>query len=165
MALSLEKLIEKLNQRLSSDLSDENPGSGGEEEIDPIEAEDIYPADFGPLLASLNKVFGKDAFVRPAKENDELLCVYFDPEVYSEHNEEALSLAGLQEWCYDKGFAIVSRMQDENVVKVYFTVNRMVDDVGEEGEIGKRDPDKEYSKDAFEKNDVGKVFSKDTKTD
>jgi hypothetical protein len=41
----------------------------------------------------------------------------------------------------------------------------MIDDVGEKGEIGKRDPDKEYSKDAFEKNYVGKVFSKDTKTD
>jgi hypothetical protein len=164
MSLSLERLIEKLNQRLSGDVSDD-PGPEGADDIEAAEGEPQYPADFGPLLASLNKVFGKDAFVRPAKENDELLCVYFDPEAYADHNEEALSLAGMQDWCYDKGFAIVSRMQDENVVKVYFTVNRMIDDVDEKGEIGKRDPDKEYSKDAFEKNYVGKVFSKDTKTD
>jgi hypothetical protein len=149
MPLTPQQLIEKLNQRLG-DVSDE-PGPEGADDLEsPEDEKEAYPIDFGPLIASLNKVFGKDAFLRPPKENDELLCVFFDPEAYHEHADE-LTLDKIQDWCYDKGFAVVSRMQDEAVFKVYFTANRLLDDNDEEGDKGK-----EFSKETFEKNEVGK---------
>ena len=150
MARTLEQLLEELNQRLG-DVSDD-PGPEGADDLDTVgeeEAEEAYPIDFGPLTASLNKVFGKEAFLRPPKENDELLCAYFTPEAYHEHAEE-FNLEQLQDWCYDKGFAVVSRMQDDNVVKVYFTSDRLLDDNEGKGEDGK-----EFSKAEFEKNKVG----------
>jgi len=150
MARTLEQLLEELNQRLG-DVADD-PGPEGADDLDTVgedEGEEAYPIDFGPLISSLHKVFGKEAFLRPPKENDELLCAYFDPAVYHEHADE-WSLDKLQDWCYDKGFAVVSRMQDEHVFKVYFTANRLLDDNEGEGEKGK-----EFSKAEFEKNKVG----------
>lgn len=147
MSRTLEQLLEELNQRLG-DVADD-PGPEGADEIESPEDEEAYPIDFSPLIASLHKVFGKDAFLRPPKENDELLCVFFDPEAYHEHAEE-LKLVNLQDWCLDKGFVVVSRMHDDNVVKVYFTADRLIDK-----EAGKAEPGKEFSKDAFEKNEVG----------
>jgi hypothetical protein len=155
MARTLEQLLEELNQRLSGGGGGEVPDEPGPEGADDIETvgeeeAEAFPVDFGPLTASLNRVFGKEAFLRPPKENDELLCVYFDPEAYHEHADE-LTLERLQDWCYDKGFAVVSRMHDDHVVKVYFTANRLLDDNEGEGEKGK-----EFSKGEFEKNEVGK---------
>ena len=142
-------LIEKLNQRLQDAPKDDNVPEKGEDEIDEIPNQvsdkEAYPIDFGPLLKSLNKIFGKDAFLRPEKENDEVLCVYFDPEVFQEKQEE-FTLEKMQEWLLDKGFTIVSRMPSGSVVKVYFTSNRLIDDNDEKGEKGEYYNKKNFGK-------------------
>ena len=141
-------LFEELKQRLG-DVSDD-PSPEGADDIDEIETEDAYPADFAALISSIKSTFGADSFTRPPKENDEVLCVFFDPEAYHEHSEE-LNLEAMQKWCYDKGFAVVSRMQDQDCVKVYFTVNRLIDEEGEDEEKGS-----EFSKEKWLKGEVKK---------
>jgi hypothetical protein len=136
MALSHKQLVEKLNQRLSGVASDDAKVTGADE-VEEIENEDAYPVDFGPLERSLNSVFGKDAFLYPPKENNEILCVYFDPEVYKIKADE-FKLERLQDWCIDKGFSIVSKMGGSRAMKVYFTPIREPDEKGKEGEKGEK---------------------------
>ena len=136
MPLSHKQLVEKLNQRLSGSVSDD-PKEFGEEEIEEIEDEDVYPIDFEPLKKSLNKTFGKEAFLCPEKENDEIMCVYFDP-LYYDAKADEFTLERLQDWCYDKGFSIVSKMAGNNAMKVYFTAIREPEEKGKEGEKGEK---------------------------
>lgn len=147
MPLSHLQLVEKLNQRLSGSVSDEAKPFGADE-IEEIEDKDPYPADFEPLKKSLNKTFGKEAFLYPEKENDEIMCVYFDPEIYKVKAEE-FTLERLQDWCLDKGYAIVSKMPGSRAMKVYFTPVREMDDEkkDKEGEKGEK----------FSKSNFGKV--------
>jgi hypothetical protein len=138
MALSHKQLVEKLNMRLSGAVSDE-PKEFGEEEVEEIEDKDIYPIDFEPLKKSLNKTFGKDAFLYPEKENDEILCAYFDPEIYKiKSSEGEFTLERIQDWCIDKGFSIVSKMGGSRAMKVYFTKIREPEEKGKEGEKGEK---------------------------
>lgn len=152
MALSYKQLIEKLNQRLSGEtaLTDKE---GGEEDIEPLESKDAFPVDYEPLLKSLKKEFGEEAFVRPAKENDEVICVYFDPETYAE-NGDKFSLVAIQEWCFEKGFAIVSKMSSEDSMKVYFTPIRMLNKIED---MDKGSKGEEFSKSNFGKSNNGEA--------
>jgi hypothetical protein len=122
--------------RLSGAVSDE-PKAFGADEIEELEDKDAYPVDFEPLKKSLNKTFGKEAFLFPEKENDEILCVYFDPEIYKAKANE-FNLERLQDWCIDKGFSVVSRMAGNKAMKVYFTPIREPEEKGEEGEKGEK---------------------------
>ena len=145
MPLSHLQLVEKLNQRLSGGVADD-PKPFGADEIEEIEDKDAYPIDFEPLKKSLNKTFGKEAFLCPEKENDEIMCVYFDPEYYDAKADE-FTLERLQDWCIDKGFSIVSKMAGSKAMKVYFTAIREPEEKGEEGEKGEK----------FSKSNFGKV--------
>ena len=136
MPLSHLQLVEKLNTRLSGAVADD-PKPAGADEIEEIEAEDAYPVDFEPLKKSLTKTFGKEAFLYPEKENNEILCVYFDPEIYKAKAEE-FNLERLQDWCIDKGFSIVSKMAGNKAMKVYFTPLREPEEKGKEGEKGEK---------------------------
>jgi hypothetical protein len=136
MPLSHKQLVEKLNQRLSGASADD-PKPFGADEIEEIEDKDAYPIDFEPLKKSLNKTFGKEAFLFPEKENDEILCAYFDPEIYDTKAEEFNS-ERLQDWCFDKGFSIVSKMAGSKAMKVYFTAIREPEEKGDEGEKGEK---------------------------
>jgi hypothetical protein len=122
--------------RLSGAVADD-PKPFGADEIEEIEAEDAYPVDFEPLKKSLNKTFGKEAFLYPEKESDEIMCVYFDPEIYKIKADE-FRLDRLQDWCIDKGFSIVSKMGGSRAMKVYFTLIREPDEKGKEGEKGEK---------------------------
>jgi hypothetical protein len=129
--------------RLSGAASDEAKPFGAEEieEIEPkiIDPKEAYPIDFEPLKKSLNKTFGKEAFLYPEKENDEILCAYFDPEVYKiKSSEGEFTLERIQDWCIDKGFSIVSKMAGNRAMKVYFTAIREPEEKGKEGEKGER---------------------------
>jgi hypothetical protein len=147
MPLSHRQLVEKLNMRLSGAASDD-PKEFGEEEIEEIEDKDAYPIDFEPLKKSLNKTFGKEAFLFPEKENDEIMCVYFDPEIYKiKSTEGEFTAERMQDWCFDKGFSIVSKMGGSRAMKVYFTKIREPEEEGEEGEKGEK----------FSKANFGKV--------
>jgi hypothetical protein len=150
MPLSHAQLVEKLNMRLSGASSDDAKVMGADE-IDEIENKDAYPVDFEPLKKSLNKTFGKEAFLFPEKENDEIMCVYFDPDVYhAKAAEGEFNLERLQDWCIDKGFSIVSRMAGNKAMKVYFTPLRLQEPEGNrEGEKGEK----------FSKTNFGKVPS------
>jgi hypothetical protein len=137
MPLSHKQLVEKLNMRLSGASSDDAKEIGADE-IEEIENKDAYPVDFEPLKKSLVKTFGKEAFLYPEKESDEIMCVYFDPEVYKIKADE-FKLERLQDWCIDKGFSIVSKMGGSRAMKVYFTPIRTegpkgVDQEAEKGE-------------------------------
>jgi hypothetical protein len=147
MPLSHQQLVEKLNQRLSGAV-DDDPKPAGADEIEEIEAKDAYPVDFEPLKKSLTKTFGKEAFLYPEKENDEIMCVYFDPEIYKIKSAEGeFNLERLQDWCIDKGFSIVSKMGGSRAMKVYFTPIREPEEKGKEGEKGEK----------FSKANFGKV--------
>jgi hypothetical protein len=147
MPLSHLQLVEKLNQRLSGAASDD-PKEFGEEEIEEIEDKDAYPVDFEPLKKSLNKTFGKEAFLYPEKENDEIMCVYFDPEIYKIKSAEGeFNLERIQDWCIDKGFSIVSKMGGNRAMKVYFTPIREPEEEGEKEDKGEK----------FSKSNFGKV--------
>jgi hypothetical protein len=150
MSLSHRQLVEKLNQRLSGADSDD-PKEFGEEEIEEIENKDAYPIDFEPLKKSLNKTFGKDAFLYPEKENDEIMCVYFDPEIYKiKSSEGEFTLERIQDWCIEKGFSIVSKMGGSRAMKVYFTKIREPEEENDKGgEKGEK----------FSKSNFGKVPS------
>ena len=141
MSLSHKALIEKLNMRLSGTVNDD-PKPFGADEIEEIKTEDAYPVDFEPLKRSLNATFGKEAFLYPEKENDEIMCVYFDPGIMDSVANEFTPLR-LQDWCIDKGYMIVSRMQGNRAYKVYFTQVRLPDKGGE------AEPGKEYSRAAY----------------
>jgi hypothetical protein len=126
-------LIEKLNQRLSEkELTlDAEPTIIDPNKQDKEKTRDTYDypfkIDWSPLLASIKKEFGEENFVKPEKEGDELLCVYFNVEFY-EINSEKFHLEQVQDWCNDKGFMIVSKMPSEDYIKVYFTQIRLMDD-------------------------------------
>jgi hypothetical protein len=145
MALTPKQLLEQLNQRLSGTKNDD-PGPSGADDIDELEGPDpdAYPADFGPLKASLKKVFGAEAFLFPEKENDEVMCVYFDPEIYKLHADE-FAEKNLQDWCTSKGFAVFSKIPGKLTTKVYFTPIREVEPEGKE------EPGKEFSTSSFGK--------------
>jgi hypothetical protein len=152
MALSHKQLVEKLNQRLSGASSDDPKEFGADEieEIEPksIDPKEAYPIDFEPLKKSLNKTFGKEAFLYPEKENDEIMCVYFDPEIYKIKSAEGeFTAERMQDWCFGKGFSIVSKMGGSRAMKVYFTKIREPEEEGEEGEKGEK----------FSKTNFGKV--------
>ena len=83
-----DSLIEKLNRRLGEQelkqkfKDTEDNKSGGEEDFEFNKPEPQYKIDFAPLISSLKKEFGSDAFIKPEKDNGEVLCVYFDPDIY-----------------------------------------------------------------------------------
>jgi hypothetical protein len=135
MPLSHAQLVEKLNMRLSGASSDDAKVAGADE-VEEIENEDAYPVDFEPLKKSLNKTFGKEAFLYPEKENNEIMCVYFDPEAYKIHADE-FKLERLQDWCIDKGFSVVAKMGGNRAMKVYFTPLRTEGPEGVEAEAEK----------------------------
>jgi hypothetical protein len=128
-----ESVIEKLNQRLGEqELKDkfkdtDDPKEGGADDVDFLKNEVEYKIDFAPLISSLKKEFGSDAFIKPEKDNGEVLCVYFDPDVYEVQIAKFQS-ENLQDWCTDKGFVIVSRMPSVHYIKVYFTAMQLLND-------------------------------------
>lgn len=146
MSLSHSQLVEKLNQRLSGASSDDAKVAGADE-VEEIENEDAYPVDFEPLKKSLNKTFGKEAFLYPEKENNEIMCVYFDPEAYKIHADE-FKLERLQDWCIDKGFSVVAKMGGNRAMKVYFTPIRTE---GPEGTDQDAEKGEKFSKSNFGK--------------
>ena len=137
-SLSHQQLVEKLNQRLSGASSDDAKVTGADE-VEEIENKDAYPIDYGPLERSLNSVFGKEAFLFPPKENNEIFCAYFDPEIYKAKADE-FRLERLQDWCIDKGFSIVAKMGGNRAMKVYFTPLRIEGPKGldQEAEAGEK---------------------------
>lgn len=131
-----KELLAELNQRLSGKKADPDIVVG-EFEAETPEDENAYPVEFEKLKKFVTKEFGKESFVKPEKENDEIICFYVSREAYEEH-ANFLSCDETQSWLAENGFAFVSKAaESDKVLKIYFTGAQITTDDSENKKVPK----------------------------